>query len=177
MTQTPLQSTQDIWRKQPKQRDLSKSNKTGKTKYLHRKYPLWSQNADVDKGKTHQWLSNAGLKAETEGFIMASQDQSLFTRNYQAKIIKNSVDPKCRFCNKYEETVDCLVCGRAIMTPNEYLQRHDRVGQYIHWKICQHYYAPYPKKWYKHKPQKVVETKCNNFLESTYLWRQSNASR
>ena len=63
------------------------------------------------------------------------------------------------------------------MTPNEYLQRHDRVGQYIHWKICQHYYAPYPKKWYKHKPQKVVETKCNNFLESTYLWRQSNASR
>ena len=31
MTQTPLQSKQEILRKQPKQRDLSKSGKTGKT--------------------------------------------------------------------------------------------------------------------------------------------------
>ena len=31
---------------------------------------------------------------------MATQDQSLFTRNYQAKIIKNGADPKCRFSEK-----------------------------------------------------------------------------
>ena len=47
-----------------------------------------SEKADVDQGNTHQWLRSAGLKAETEGFIMAAQDQSLFTRNYQYKIIK-----------------------------------------------------------------------------------------
>ena len=44
------------------------------------------------------------------------------------------------------------------MTLNEYLQRHDRVGQYIHWKIRQYYSAPCAKTWYEHKPQKVVET-------------------
>ena len=38
MTQTPLRSKQKILRKQPKQRDLSKSNKIGKT-YLLRKVP------------------------------------------------------------------------------------------------------------------------------------------
>ena len=32
MTQTPLRSKQEILRKQPKQRDLSKLSKTGKTK-------------------------------------------------------------------------------------------------------------------------------------------------
>ena len=60
-----------------------------------------SQKADVDQGSTHQWLRSAGLKAGTEGFIMGAQDQSFFTRNYQAKIIKNGADPKCRFCEKF----------------------------------------------------------------------------
>ena len=89
---------------------------------------------------------------------MTAQDQSLFNRNYQAKTIKNGADPKCRFCEKIKETVDHLVLGCSIMTPNEYLQRHDRVGQYILWKICQYYNAPCAKNWYEHKPQKVVET-------------------
>ena len=42
------------------------------------------------------------------------------------------------------------------------------MGQYIHWKICQHYNAPYAKNWYKHKPQKVVETES-----ATILWNFS----
>ena len=63
-----------------------------------------SQKADVDQGSTHQWLRSAGLKAGTEGFIMTTQDQSFFTRNYQAKIIINGADPKCRFCEKFDMT-------------------------------------------------------------------------
>ena len=45
----------------------------------------------------------------------------LFTLNHLAKIINNSADPKCWFCKKFEETVDHLVSGCPIMTPNEYL--------------------------------------------------------
>ena len=56
---------------------------------------------------------------------------------------------------------------------NEYLQRYDRVGQYIHWKTCQYYHAPYAKNWYKDKLQKVVETES-----ATILWDFSiHASR
>ena len=51
------------------------------------------------------------------------------------------------------------------MTPNEYLQIRDRVGQDIHWKICHHYNTPYAKNWCEHKPQKVVETE-----RATILW-------
>ena len=32
--------------------------------------------ADEDQGKTHRWLKAAGLKAETEEFIIAAQDRS-----------------------------------------------------------------------------------------------------
>ena len=102
---------------------------------------------------------------------MAAQDQSLFTRNHQAKIINYGAYPKYRFCKKFEETVDHLVSGSPLMTPNEYLQRLDRVGQYNHWKICQHYNAPYAKNWYKHEPQKVVETESRTILwDFSYLY-------
>ena len=96
---------------------------------------------------------------------MAAQDQSFFTENHQAKVINYSADPRYRFCEKFEENVDHLVSRCPIMTPNDYVQRHDRVGQDIHWKMCQHYNASYAKNWYKHKLQKVVETES-----ATILW-------
>ena len=51
-----------------------------------------SQKAGVDLHDTHQWLRSAGLKVETEGFIAAAQDQSLFTRNVQVNILHNGAD-------------------------------------------------------------------------------------
>ena len=96
---------------------------------------------------------------------MAVQDQSFFTRNYLAKIVKNGAEPKWHFCKKFEEAVVHLVSGCPIMTPNEYLQRHDRVGQYLHWKICQHYNEPYAKNWYEYKPQKAAEIESATILQ------------
>ena len=73
---------------------------------------------------------------------MAAQDQSLFTKNYQTKIIKNGADKKCQFYEKFEETVDHLVYGCSMITPNEYLQRYDSLGQYIHWETFYHRSEP-----------------------------------
>ena len=46
------------------------------SKALHGKYPQRVKQADVDHNKTHRWLKSAGLKEETDGFIIAAQDQS-----------------------------------------------------------------------------------------------------
>ena len=126
-------------------------------KPLHGKYILRSRNADVDQATTHQWLRSSGLKAETEGFILAAQDQSLLTKNYQANILQNGSDPKCRFCDTFDETIDHLISGCPVLTPNEYKNRHDRVGQYLHWKICKQYKISMPAHWYEHHPEPVVE--------------------
>lgn len=138
---------------------------TWSQKSLHGQYVLRCQNADVDQNATHQWLRSAGLKAETEGFIIAAQDQSLFTRNYQANILKNGADPTCRFCDQFTETIDHLVSGCPVLTPSEYVKRHDRVGQYLHWGICRHYGIETHPNWYEHKPSPVTEG--NNV---TILW-------
>ncbi|CAH3154922.1 unnamed protein product [Porites lobata] len=69
------------------------------SKALHGKYPLRVIQADVDQDKTHRWLKAAGLKAETEGFIIAVQDQSL------------PMNPKCRLCGRFDDTIDHLVSG------------------------------------------------------------------
>ena len=58
-------------------------------------------------GKLHffvQWL-----KAETEGVILAQQDQILSTRNYQTNKLKNEADPRCCICTQYDEEIGHLI--------------------------------------------------------------------
>ena len=88
---------------------------------------------------------------------MATQDQPLCTRNYQANILKTGVDDKCRFCDKFTEKIDHLISSCSIVAPTEYKNRHDRVGQYLHWTICNHYRLSTPINWFEHHPQPVVE--------------------
>ena len=54
-------------------------------KALHGKYPQRVEQADVDQDKTHKWLKAAGLKAETEGFIIAAQNQPAGTKTTSSK--------------------------------------------------------------------------------------------
>ena len=63
-------------------------------KTLHAQYLKRVKRPDVDEMETHKWLKSSGLKSETEGFIIAAQDQSLMTKQYQSKIIKNGMSPK-----------------------------------------------------------------------------------
>ena len=65
----------------------------------------------VDLHDTHQWLRSARLKLEADGFVVAAQDQSLFTRNFQANILHNGADPRCRFCKISTKTIDHLISG------------------------------------------------------------------
>ena len=88
---------------------------------------------------------------------MAAQDRSLFTRNRQSKIVKKGANPECHFCKQYDEIIDHLGLECPIDTPNEYQNRHDRVGQYLHWKICKHYNTPHSDKLHEHKTSPVAE--------------------
>ena len=54
---------------------------------------------------------------ETEGFIIAAQDQRLYTTNYQARIIKNEDDSKYRMLDQYDENVDHLVFSCSVIRP------------------------------------------------------------
>ena len=95
-------------------------------KPMHGQYPLRVNKVDVDKEGTHKWLKSASLKEETEGFIVAAQDQSLGTNNYRNKIIKDGTNPKCRLCHEYDETIEHITSGCPVLAKKEYIERHDK---------------------------------------------------
>ena len=69
--------------------------------------PLHSQfmrKTDEERSQeTWNWLKIRFLKKETEGMLMAAQDQALRTNSIKSKV--DSVSPVCRLCGEREETI------------------------------------------------------------------------
>ena len=77
-------------------------------KPLHGQYLKRVKRPDVDELETHKSLKSSGLKSETEGLIIVAQDQSSMTKQYQSKIIKNGMIPKCRYTMSMMKTLITL---------------------------------------------------------------------
>jgi hypothetical protein len=137
-------------------------------KAMHRKYPKGIKDADVDQVKTNKWFKAHGLKAETEGLIIAAQDQSLATRSYHHRIIKDGTDPQCRICGKHEQSIDHIISGCPELAKTEYIQRHNKAAANLHWEICTEYMIKTTDKWYEHQPNTVTKK-----TEITILWDMS----
>ena len=154
----PRKVAKDI-KKKAKNASLEDMKKGWREKPLHGKYQLRTDHADLDKATTHQWLSSSSLKGETEGVILAAQDQSISTRVYQSRILKNGADSNCRLCTEQEKTVDDhIISACPAIFNTEYLQRNDRVAKFIHWTLCKTFNLSHTKKWYEHTPQPVIES-------------------
>ena len=134
--------------------------KKWREKPLHGRYSLETDKGDVDGTTNHKWLSSSSLKGGLMlGFILAAQDQSLVTRMYRAKILKNRADPRCRLYTHSEETFDHMITGCPTIVNTEHLQQHDRVANFIHGILCKHYEIPHNEKWYKYTLEPVIEGK------------------
>ena len=83
------------------------------------------QTKDPSSNDTWQWLQRGELKKETEGMIMAAQDQSLKTRYIQRAIDGTNISPKCRKCNQEDETINHI-------STEPYKKRHDTVARAVH---------------------------------------------
>ena len=135
-----LYETSKRIKKMTKTEVYKKIKQNWKYKPLHGKYLLRSQNADIN---TYNSCSRS------KSFYQKLSGQNCNKRCW----------PKCWFFGKFEGTINHLVSGCLKIAPNECLHGHDRVGQYIHWKICQHYNGTNAKNWYENKPQKIAEAK------------------
>ena len=125
-------------------------------KPLHGQYLKRVKRPDIDETETRKWLKSSGLKSGTEVLIIAAQDQSLMTKQYQSEIIKNGANPKCRLCNEYNETIDHIVSGCPLLMKSEFMQRQDQAASYMHWKICKSFSLSVADKWYDHNQETVI---------------------
>ena len=127
-------------------------------KIMHGQY-LRDIRGKIDEDLTWKWLTNGELKKETEGFILAAQDQALRTKAICAKIDKTSTDSKCRLCKEKDETVDHLVSACSKIAQTDYKERHNKVATMLHWNLCKKYDIAAAKNWWEHEVEKVVESK------------------
>ena len=114
-------------------------------------------------------LSKGDLKAETESEIVAAQDQTLNTKYYATKILHTETDSKCRLCQQHDETIGHIISACPIVAKEQYVKRHDKVSEQIHFNICKEIGVQLDKKhWYEHVPKSVI----TNRGKVTILWNQ-----
>ena len=76
------------------------------------------------------------MKKETEGLLIAAQDQALRTNVIKTRIDKSHGDNKCRMCKEADETVTHIICQCRKSAQNEYKRRHGNVARALHWELC-----------------------------------------
>ena len=148
------------------------SNRIQKQKEMpmYGQFQRYTEEQHVDKAHTWSWLKSAKLKPETEAFLLAAQDQCLPTNYHATKIAKTGSNSKCRMCGQTDEHVMHVLSACTVLAPTEYLHRHNRVGTYIHWRLCQHYQIPdIPQKWYLHVPDPVTTGNVATILWDTQI--------
>eukprot|EP00118_Oscarella_pearsei_P021847 m.248406 g.248406 ORF g.248406 m.248406 type:complete len:259 (+) comp40289_c0_seq2:1126-1902(+) len=113
---------------------------------------------EVDKRLSFRWLSSPALKSETEGFVVAIQDQVIATNYYKHKIMKIAgTDGRCRMCKSAQESIHHLLSSCQALAGSLYVDRHNNVGKYVHWCICKDSGIDVPSQWYVHMPTPVRE--------------------
>ena len=100
---------------------------------------------------------------------MAAQEQAIRTNVIKAKIDKTQAESKSRLCGKMNETMRHIVCECPTSTQREYKRRHDWMGRKIHWEVCTKIGLGVSEKWYKHKPEKVVEDDSWKILQDVKI--------
>ena len=97
---------------------------------------------------------------ETEGMIMAAQDQVLRTRYIRG----TNISPICKKCNHKDETINHIASERPALVQNQYKKRHDTGARAVHWNLCKKYQMSCSNKWYEHQPQPVTENENAKLL-------------
>lgn len=129
-------------------------------KTLHSRHRHDLLQPSIDKLASNAWLRYGELFPETEGFMIAIQDQIIETRNYIKYIIKkpNTTDT-CRRCKAAPEHIQHITGSCRAIVQTDYKHRHDQVANIIHQKLAHKYklisdpILPY----YKYTPKIILE--------------------
>lgn len=149
-----------------KQQRINRESKW-KSKALHGKYPVKVEEMGI---ASWRWLETGWMKRETEGLLMAAQDQALPTRSHKVKIMKEPGTSLCRMCGAREETVMHILSECEKLAQSEYRKRHDKVATIIHWELCGLHGFDRSEKWYDHQAAAVLESDDVKILWDFNIW-------
>lgn len=117
--------------------NLEKLRRKWQAKALHGNFYSSLHQREVDRQSSNMYLVKGYLFPQTEGTLLAIQDQVVPTRNYCKFILKQQIEnSKCRLCGSYEETVQHLSSGCSAIADTRYMSRHDNMGKVVHQLLC-----------------------------------------
>jgi hypothetical protein len=97
---------------------------------------------------------------ESEGHIMAIQDQVLPTKNCRKYIMNDNTvtDDKCNKCESRRETTEHILSECRALAAKEYVNRHNNIDKILHHKLAMkrgliETNTPY----YKYTPHTILE--------------------
>ena len=104
-------------------KELKNRQERWQSKPLHGQY-LQDIKDKTDIDITWSWLKNCELKKETEGFLIAAQDQALHTNAIKDKIDEVTEDSKCRLYKEKDKSIDHLISSCSKIALKNYKERH-----------------------------------------------------
>ncbi|XP_039276282.1 uncharacterized protein LOC111058333 [Nilaparvata lugens] len=134
-----------------------------KSKQLHGRHAFALSQPGVDEEASNAWLWHRDLFIETEGFLVAIQDQVIATKNYQRHIMKLPInDDSCRRCGLASETIQHIMSACQSLAATDYLKRHNAVAGILHQDLALKYQIINKKlPYYLYKPSPVLENETH----------------
>ena len=108
-------------------------------KPLHGRHANEVQQEYVDIAASNYWLTSGQLFPETEGFLVAIQDQVIPTRNYLKFVVGDPTvrSDRCRYGCETTESIQHVTGGCQTFAPTEYKERHDLVAKILHQELAE----------------------------------------
>lgn len=107
--------------------------------------------------ENYEWVRIGHFKRQTEALLMAAQENALRLNYIKCVIDKTRDNPLCRMCEAQAETVQHILCGCRVLANTDYLERHNRVGNIIHWALARKWGFETAPKYYQHEPKSVLD--------------------
>ena len=112
---------------------------------LHGRY--WARvDGILDMQLSFSCFRSQTMRPETEGFLIACQDQVIATRNNMRHIHKrHDVVDLCRVCGAPGENMDHIIACCPALARTAYIDRHNFVVQALHRALCKQHGLPSSK--------------------------------
>ncbi|XP_045480892.1 uncharacterized protein LOC123685281 [Harmonia axyridis] len=117
----------------PPRSTLEQLSQEWRGKALHGRYPGSLGKSEINKRESLTYLRAGYLFPETEGRMVAIQDQVIPTRSYIENMTgRNIPTDKCRKCLQATESVQHITSSCPILAPTDYTQRHNAMARVYH---------------------------------------------
>ena len=104
-------------------------------------------------------VANKGnFKRKTESFLIAAQNNAIWTYHIRTRIDKVQQNSKCRFSGERDEVINHIISESRKLAQKEYKTRHNWLNKVINSELWKKLKFAHTNRWYMHNLESENET-------------------